>query len=289
LQRQKHHLVKPSVWEWWGFDLLALASHKVGNHSEAVFYGEKASYAKQDMRLSKNLDFYKKALVNQIQENSASLSKAQKLRDFPTILVITIEPAAERRRKLVVQFDSLNLSGYQFIYGELVTNRDDKQAVQNAVLQTHLKAIKYFYEETELEWIVIFEDDINFDLIEYWPFTWQKKFENLKSVQFEIYQMCIMASRPEWLQTGLHKRLPGFEWSSAAYLLSRSSAEKILQKRIDSNQPCESNLFDTLVTYSEALFVCDTDNEEALHFGHVDEFKASFNKALTEMKKRAGS
>ena len=289
LNRQTHHLVKPAVWEWWGYDLIALASHKIGNHSEAVSYGEKASYANQDMRLIKNLDFYKKALVNQIQENSVSLSKAQKLRDFPTILVITIEPAAERRQKLVVQFDSLNLSGYEFIYGEIASNREDKQAVQNAILQSHLKAIKYFHEETELEWIVIFEDDVNFNLVEHWPFTWREKFESLKSVEFDIYQMCIMANRPEWLQTGLHKRRQGFEWSSAAYLLSRSSAERILQKTIDHNQACESNLFDAFATYSEALLVCDTDNEDAFHFNYVNSFKTSFDKALSEMKKRTGS
>ena len=59
LIRQDHHLVKPEVWEWWGYDLMALSNHKLGMHGEAVVYGNLAlSNNPSNDRLRKNLEFY---------------------------------------------------------------------------------------------------------------------------------------------------------------------------------------------------------------------------------------
>lgn len=63
LDRQDHHLVKPEVWEWWGWDLLALSAHKVGDHQRAVTFGSRAlSFSPNDQRLKTNLQFYKSSL-----------------------------------------------------------------------------------------------------------------------------------------------------------------------------------------------------------------------------------
>jgi hypothetical protein len=59
LERQGHHLVKPEVWEWWGYDLMALSNHKLGLHSEAIKYGDLAlNNNPSNDRLRKNLQFY---------------------------------------------------------------------------------------------------------------------------------------------------------------------------------------------------------------------------------------
>lgn len=64
LERHRHHLVKPEVWNWWGYDLVALSSHRLGNHKEAVKYGELALQGSpNDSRLRVNLDFYKSSLA----------------------------------------------------------------------------------------------------------------------------------------------------------------------------------------------------------------------------------
>lgn len=63
LERQNHHLVKPDVWGWWGYDLMALSSHKLLDHEAAVKYGELSLSSKpEDERLVKNLKYYKEAL-----------------------------------------------------------------------------------------------------------------------------------------------------------------------------------------------------------------------------------
>lgn len=83
LSRQSHHLVKPEVWEWWGYDLIALSSHKLGLDSQAVLFGEKAFFANPgDERLKKNLDFYRKELPYK-KDSTFHLNLSQKLIDFP--------------------------------------------------------------------------------------------------------------------------------------------------------------------------------------------------------------
>ena len=62
LERQDHHLVKQEVWEWWGYDLVALSFHKLGNHTEAIKYGEMAIAANpSEDRLIKNLEYYRES------------------------------------------------------------------------------------------------------------------------------------------------------------------------------------------------------------------------------------
>jgi glycosyltransferase involved in cell wall biosynthesis len=63
LKRQTHHLVKAEIWEWWGYDLMALSSHKLLDHEAAVKYGKLAVAAAPGIeRLQKNLGFYQSAL-----------------------------------------------------------------------------------------------------------------------------------------------------------------------------------------------------------------------------------
>jgi len=63
LTRQSHHLVNPAAWEWWGYDLMALSSHKLGFNEEAVSYGELAIAGNSaEQRLVANLGFYRNAL-----------------------------------------------------------------------------------------------------------------------------------------------------------------------------------------------------------------------------------
>ena len=64
LRKQDHHLVKPDVWEWWGYDLMALSSHKLLDHETAVKFGEIALAAAPEIeRLQKNLNFYRSSML----------------------------------------------------------------------------------------------------------------------------------------------------------------------------------------------------------------------------------
>lgn len=76
LTRQDHHLVKPEVWEWWGYDLMALASHRLGNHDRAIDYGRRAlAGLPNDERLNRNLNYYREWF----QKNSSRAKQGQYL------------------------------------------------------------------------------------------------------------------------------------------------------------------------------------------------------------------
>lgn len=66
LGRQSHHLVKPEVWTWWGYDLMALSAHNLRRHEDAIQYGEMAVAARpEDARLQSNLRYYKEAFAQE--------------------------------------------------------------------------------------------------------------------------------------------------------------------------------------------------------------------------------
>ena len=68
LQRGQNHLVRPDVWEWRGFDLIALASYKLGKAEDAVKYGRMAlENAPEVERLASNLKYYEQQLAEQSQ------------------------------------------------------------------------------------------------------------------------------------------------------------------------------------------------------------------------------
>jgi len=74
LSRQSHHLVKPEVWQYWGYDLAALSANALQMYETAVFYGEKAlAGLPDDTRLYWNLEAYKRALNDKTNTGPTAL------------------------------------------------------------------------------------------------------------------------------------------------------------------------------------------------------------------------
>jgi hypothetical protein len=102
LQRQDHHLVKPAVWEWWGYDLIALASHRLGFDSDAIFYGQIAAKQMPDIdRLQTNLLVYHKSYSE--NSNSIPLGNSYGTED----LISLITPTRNREDFLKDQYERL--------------------------------------------------------------------------------------------------------------------------------------------------------------------------------------
>ena len=290
LERHNHHLVKPEIWDWWGFDLIALASHKLGKDEDAIFYGETAFFKNpSNQRLRKNLDFYR-AAIRSNNFTTTALSVNEKLEGFPPVRVISLTDAHERKAKLAEKLKEIPEVRLTYIESGRSQSRD-YQDVHNAILESHLNALGDFVHNSTDEWTIVAEDDINFELVKYWPFTWQDKMEDFKSHNIEIAQLCIVVSNADvLLDTELHRRKSGIDWSSSCFLVSRAGAVEILNKTKDLRLPTEENLFGGLEVFSEALFITDIDNEDAFHSHHAQTFhKTSFDKALADMKKRGGS
>lgn len=99
--------------------------------------------------------------------------------------------------------------------------------------------------------------------------------------QINILQLSLVTSTPHLILTGLHKRRPGIDWSSAVYLVSRQGAKEILLKSMDESRligKTESDLFDNLQVFTWALFDCSVDLGSTFHNDHVEKFhKPSFD------------
>ncbi len=102
MERQSHHLVKPEIWEWHGYDLLALGAYNLKRYSEAFEYGTKALQSAPGIqRLRDNLNFYSKALEIRRSDEFATESTNG------SGLISLITPTRNRDRELSSQYQRL--------------------------------------------------------------------------------------------------------------------------------------------------------------------------------------
>ena len=96
-----------------------------------------------------------------------------KLTDFPKVLWINLDRFTDRKTYMEEQFsyweilDHHRISGVDGVeYEEYLkgTVPDNMNSGECACVMSHLNAIKYFVEKTDLDEIIIMEDDVDLDL-----------------------------------------------------------------------------------------------------------------------------
>lgn len=274
LQRQDHHLVKPEVWEWWGYDLMALASHKLNLNYDAYKFGELAiKNNSQNTRLENNSRIYRNRLKSEIKcEGSVSIE--QKLRSFPKVFYINMEKSVDRRNYLENQFKNLGIKNYSRVEAYVAPSVQNKLEVHKLIYRSHIKAIRDFIQ-TGADWAIICEDDISFDYCKLWDFKWESKLEQLIGLGIDILQMVLITSTPNLMICDLHLRREGVDWGANAYLISRFGANSILKKNADDHRligNVECDLYDGLEVHSEALLSCDLSLGSTFQDDHVEKY-----------------
>jgi GR25 family glycosyltransferase involved in LPS biosynthesis len=157
---------------------------------------------------------------------------------------------------------------------------------------SHLKAIKYFYEETDLNSIIICEDDIVFDTVQYWPFTWNG-FMSHAPYDWDVLQCAITSTKN--LRTNLHPRLIN-DFCAAFYVITRHHASKILKlhvrgdkyrldQKLKPRATSEEIIYNTGRTYSIPLFTYRYDFESGIHQDHVEIFHKNNVESVTNFWK----
>jgi hypothetical protein len=162
---------------------------------------------------------------------------------------------------------------------DLLAGSFPKQVTQGELgcALSHLKAIKYFHEETDLDFIVICEDDIAFDIVAYWPFSWIE-FMSHAPYDWDVLQCAITSTKN--LRVNLHPRLIN-DFCAAFYVITRHHASKILKHHARGNQykldqnlkpraTSEEIIFNSGRTYSIPLFTYRYDFESGIHQHHVE-------------------
>jgi hypothetical protein len=154
LSRQSHHLVKPEVWQYWGYDLAALSANALHMYETAIFYGEKAlAVFPEDKRLYWNLEAYKRALAENTNSGPTELDGVV-AQEPPKILVSIL--AKNKELTLPYYLDTLLNWDYpkerMVLFVKTNDNRDRTKEILDAWLSSNSKKyLKVIYTADDID------------------------------------------------------------------------------------------------------------------------------------------
>lgn len=184
-------------------------------------------------------------------------------KNFGPIYVINLKRREDRRKHMESEFKKHNIKDYEFfeaIDGEKDLVRDMITSPnipisdgELACTLSHLSVIKYWLENSNSDHVIIMEDDLSFETVQYWSWTWE---EFLKKIQnnYNMLQLAITNTRK--INTSLHLR-EIYDNCANCYLITRERAEKLINKYYTNNKFAipEDAVYSTseMVIYSDAI------------------------------------
>lgn len=204
----------------------------------------------------------------------------------PAVYYINLARAEDRRAHMEAQLAAWGLKAVRidaidgaatppsaFLVGE---TPDDATPARLACYASHLEALASFVADGAARGLIM-EDDCSFDTVPHWPFTWAEAEAHLP-FDADIVQLSLISDRTMTMK--LHRRLLT-NYSSAAYLVTRRYAEKLLALHRESGvarfdqafRPeltSEIMLFEPGSAYTAPLFTIDTTFPSSLREDHVN-------------------
>ena len=232
---------------------------------------------------------------------------AQKLEGLHAIHWLNQDADENRRFYMEEQFKYWNIENHTRIAGYDAREDDPSEHLKGKVpdnvspaelgcCMSHLKAIKYFYEETDDEYCMILEDDVDFSTVKYWNFTW-REFVGYLPYDWDCVQMTTITTGD--IHVKLHLKFIN-DFSAAAYLISRHHAAKILKHHIRGDKykldngvvpraVSEDVILETGKTYTIPLFLYNLDFGSTIHQEHIGVFHQGPHTALTNYWQQQGA
>jgi hypothetical protein len=170
-------------------------------------------------------------------------SDQEKLKNFPAVHFISTIDSDDRRSLLKNKFNENGIKnitphifkryeeGDYIFRGELMHKMTGPG---RGPLSSHLRTIKGWYYGTDEPYAFFCEDDISFETVKYWNFTWEEFFNRLPE-DWECVQLC-------WVREKYRNFLIEFrnrcwcDWSGCAYLISRKYAKKVIENYYYGNE-----------------------------------------------------
>lgn len=186
--------------------------------------------------VGKITDFYLKPRIKwnviQVSEQNYIANEVNKLEEFPSVYYVSIEESVDRRQELEKQFSDFGIS-VNSIISKRFSESDDK--VSGKYLHTlndgtkgccvsHLKAIKYWYENTDDNYGFFCEDDLSLETVYLWNFTW---IDFIETIPEDAECVQLFTIRDNYNTFQLRERYWD-DWGVTAYIITRDYAKKII-------------------------------------------------------------
>lgn len=229
-----------------------------------------------------------------------------KLKGLPPIYYINLDEQPERKESVEQQFKYWEIENYTRVsaydgreddLGDILKGRYPELMTSGEVgcTTSHLKALKMFLE-TDAPCALILEDDVDINIAKYWNFTW-KDFYSRIPYDWDVVQLAIICTGN--LHVKLHRRFVN-DFSTAAYLISRHHAEKLIKHHVRGEKYKLDNgvkpravaddlLYNSGVTYAVPLFLYRISLGSSIHPEHVDYFHKASHDGLRNFWEQNGS
>lgn len=172
-----------------------------------------------------------------------SLTIEEKLKNLPRIYVNSIEKNENRREVIRSHFYNLGIHNYSFfittpeqdrkrvVTGDKIENVDPRI---HLVTAAYLEAIKHWYETTDEDYALFFEDDVFLETAWYWNFTWDEFIAHLPPKWEIIHLGTIFMMHPLWDYHELDNnvRKSTYYDSNQMSLIRRSHAKTLIDRHI---------------------------------------------------------
>jgi GR25 family glycosyltransferase involved in LPS biosynthesis len=171
------------------------------------------------------------------------LSYSEKLKNFPSVNYTSLYESTDRRKYMQGQFDHYGITKTNVYLTErfnkissMINVTGSGSLMKEVVIQmgtiiSHLNLLRNWYVSTDEEYAIFCEDDVSFESIDHWNFTWDDFVQHLPAdwngVQLTKVQMPYC--NPEG-ESNLKIKLTRGRWWGA-YSLFRRSYVKILLDR----------------------------------------------------------
>lgn len=231
---------------------------------------------------------------------------AYKLKGIPKIYWLNLDGDIDRFNYMKNQFkywgieNHTHISGYDGRIDDVSSNLKGtfpENISQNELgcCMSHLKAIKHFYQNTNDDYCLILEDDVNLDIVKYWNFTWIEFF-SLLPYDWDCVQLTTICTGD--IHVKLHLKFIN-DFSAAAYLISRHHAAKIVKHHIRGDKykldngikpraVSEDTILDSGKTYTIPIFLYNLKFGSTIHQEHISIFHKAPHDSLLQFWKHNG-
>jgi len=161
----------------------------------------------------------------------------RKLSGLPPIYIVSIEESSTRRQNVHSQLLNLGVTDFVFCiykrwiqYNLNVTGLHLDHISSNSYGPTtsHILTNKFWTENTDHEYVLVIEDDIDLSSINLWNFNWKDFVESLPE-DWTCIQLCAIREEPHTMSFDVRLRRHR-DLGCQAYLIKRCHAEKLAKQ-----------------------------------------------------------